>query len=886
MIGETISHYRIVEKLGGGGMGVVWQAEDLTLGRMVALKFLTPELARDTQALDRFMREARSAAALNHPNICQVYEASSADGQAFIAMELLEGQTMRERLDGRPVRLNQLLDWAYQVADALDAAHSRGIVHRDIKPANLFVTSRGTVKVLDFGLAKIATEKRLASMSTVGSAPTSDHLTTPGTTIGTVAYMSPEQAQGEELDARTDIFSLGVVMYEMATGKLPFGGNTSAAIFGAILHKDPAPVTAMNTELPPEIGRIIGKALEKDRDIRYQSAAELRADLKRLKRDTDSGVAAAVSPSRTTAATTAATPVRPNRQVVVLGSAVVVLALIIGVALYLFTNKSRAATFSLQDMQVTRLTFGGGSALAAISPDGRYVVHVLDEGGKQSLWLRQTTTTSNVQIVPPDDVTYIGLTFSPDGNFVYYVPRRRAAGLNELYVVPALGGSPQRLVRDVDSAVSFSPDGHRVAFVRNRNTNGGDVIAVDTDGKNEKVVGSIAGDSRFQEGISWSPDGKMIAVCVLRLTEYHTEFLGYPVAGGSPVQLSTQPFFNGTDVAWLPDSSGVILVAEEAGRLSSPQIWLARYPGGATRRLTNDLNNYVGISLTADARSAVTVLRQTHSQLWLAQPKAPESAHALTFSDPHAGRDGVAFMPDGRLLFSTTQPNGVELWTANADGSNPQPLITGMKMALYPAVSPDGKTIVFGGTRERNINLWRSNADGSNIQQLTHGQFELSAQIAGSWIYYSAIVQGKPHVYRMPLAGGAPEEVGDATFWQAAFANFSVSPDGSTIVYARANSETKQLETVVAALPAGTTQHVLPPMGAFEVMPDGKTISYVRNQNGVGNLFSMPLSGGAPTQITNFSSDHIMRYAWSQDEKHLFVLRGNTSSDVVMFSAK
>ncbi len=863
---------------------MVYEAQDLTLGRRVALKFLPPEVARDASTLDRFLLEARAASALNHPNICTIYAVEKEGDQSFISMELLEGQGLDVKVHSGPLPVDRLLDVSIQLADALDAAHAKGIVHRDVKPANIFMTQRGQVKVLDFGLAKLtrAVETAGDALEATQDSPRTASLTSPGSTVGTVAYMSPEQARGEQLDARTDLFSLGTVIYQMTTGKLPFAGNTSAVIFNAILEHDPVPAVQLNPQIPPRLEEIIDKLLEKDRDLRYQSAADLRGDLRRLKRDTETGrkvpqpvsgssVAVAAAPSSPAQQLSSGSAVVAAAREHKLGAGVVALiavALIAaaGYGVYALFNRKRPVPF--ENISITKVTETGKAALVAIAPDGKYILYVVRDAGQESLWLRNLPTNSDTQVIPPAEVIYAHLRFSPDGNYIYFA--RSELGSTELkylYRAPVLGGTPQKLVTDIDSNITFSPDGRQIAYFRFNNPEGGE----------EKVLYSGLIRGGLQDP-AWSPDGKTIVCMVLQPGSAFSGLTALDVANGKQTLFFTTDTTIVQRPVWMSDGSG--LLAQSA--FGRNQIVYVSYPEGKLHEVTRDTNNYSAPSIAADGRSVVSVLSQSHYNLYVMP------ASSLSAGDARPVTSGApvfdfSWTPESKVVL--VSGSGVSLLNPESGGTTPLIQHAGI-LADWASACADGRYIVFSsaaGKGDKVLNIWRADASGANLKQLSDGkvdQFPICTADARWVIYVDAVSGGQ--LMKVPIEGGKAEKVSDELA-----AAFDVSPDLKTVAFAAFGHLGEHVETLtLLSLDSGQTVKTMeferPRSGSIRFSRDGKAIVYPFRHGGVDDLWMQPLDASAGRQISDFKSEHINDFHWSPDGSKVGVIRGHTDSDVVL----
>ena len=926
-VGTKISHYRILSRVGVGGMGEVYKAEDTALDRPVALKILPADLVDNEDRVRRFVQEAKAASALNHPHIVTIYEigkveleraaesqpdagGNGSSGGAhrelfhYIAMEYIDGDTLRDKIHRDRTDLKKLLEYFAQVADGLAKAHASGIVHRDLKPENVMITHDGYAKILDFGLAKLLEPQKPASADDILEAETMMMgRTQPGIVMGTIGYMSPEQVQGKAVDQRSDIFSFGCILYEATTGHKPFHGESVIDSLHKIVYSQAPPIREFNPETPAELQRIIRKCLSKDPEERYQSIKDANIDLRELVREYDSQPSVstfystmtsgypqtASNPKITTMSGTAAARPAADRKPwlwLAMGAAgAAVIGAVVILAIQFISGKGRGADSNapFDQVRITKLTSTGKSEQAAISPDGKYVAHAITDGGMQSLWVRHVATSRNVEIVPPTEGKFQGISFSRDGNYIYYTATEKNRPVAILYQIGALGGSPKRLVEDVDSPISISPDNSQFVFMRSiPSQRRYELLIANMDGSNERTLAARTTPGFFYNP-AWSPDGRVIACSAgTGVVGAYMNVVAVNVADGTETPVTPETWLDVGRVSWVKDGTALIMTATDPASKVS-QVWRVAYPSGETRRITNDLNQYISASLTEDSNTLAVVERDTLSNLWTAPAGDANRARQITSGVGKYGR--VSWTPDGKVLYNAREGANLDIYRMDADGSNQVQLTAESGMNFHATTSPDGRYIAFASTRgagPNDYNIWRMDADGRNPKQLTRGNSDVSPAFSpdGKWLVYQTHESGRPHLWKIPIDGGQPTQLTETTSLAPA-----VSPDGRYIACGYWDEHLNS-QLGVAVIPFEGGQ----PLKSFNITQglvrwtaDGSGLMYLDNQGGVSNVWLQPLAGGAPRQLTNFKSELIFSFDWSRD-RQLACSRGIATSDVVIIS--
>lgn len=917
--GTRIGRYEVESLLGSGGMGEVYRALDVELNRPVALKFLSPEFSLHPNRLKRFIQEARATSALNHPNIITVYEigrlSEEPNATPYFATELVEGVTLKQFAAENRLKLAEVLDIAIQIASALAAAHAAGIVHRDIKPENIMVRSDGYVKVLDFGLAKPDRHSSVDSEAQTRALVNTD----PGTLMGTVSYMSPEQARGADVDARTDIWSLGVVLYELVTGQRPFNGPTPSHIIVSLLEEEAPPLSTHVAEVPEVLELIVEEALRKEREERTQTAKELLGRLRRLKYRVDANISldppvdssdsphlsqpraltykSQIGPNTYEAdqftRSADATSTQPEilrivgRKYWLLLLLVLPLLAAVGFAIHRFA-RPEASTPIASTMKITRLTTNGRSFAPAVSPDGRYVVHVLRSAEKQSLILRQTGTSVSRELVPASDSYFLGATFTPDGNYICYLRADRRQNVRTLYQVSVLGGESRQLVYDVDAPVSFSPDGKKFAFLRGYLKEREQVVFVaNADGTGEERMATRrTPEYAALDRPIWSPDGKSVAFIVSGTDAegYYANIDEVRVADKVERKISSDRWRAITSISWLKDGSGLLAVARDQGSIagSPTQLWHISYRDGQARRLTNDLNFYLALSLAADSRTAVAALLSISANVWVTPQSDTRKARRVTTNNL-SGIEGIAWAPDGRLVYTSMDRENRELWIDNTDGNNSTQLTFEAAADFYPSVCADGRYVVFLSNRGMRWGIWRMKIDGTDTVELVRNtQYAPPVcSLDSRWVIYAWESNNKQGLFKLPIEGGDPVRLVDKSTFSHA-----LSPDGKLVAYFHRPPELNaKAQIEIVSIEDGSLVKVFDApedVGRLRWSPDGSALDFVKTEDEISNIWRLPIDGGQPKQITFFESDRIFSFAWSFDGKQLALTRGSNETDLVL----
>ena len=917
----TLSHYRIVSKIGAGGMGEVYLAQDTKLDRRVALKILPADVASNRVRMERFIREAKSAAALSHPNIAQIFEIGEHAGTHYIAMEFVDGVTLREKIHRERTELSKLLRHLQHVAEGLAKAHAAGIVHRDLKPENIMITRDGHAKILDFGLAKLIEptgqkpdpEGGLDSISSTeaDTAILQQH-STPGTIMGTVGYMSPEQAQGKigEIDHRSDIFSFGCILFETVTRRKPFEGDSIIKKLHRLVYEPAPPIEEFNPAAPVDLKRIVRRCLEKDPEDRYQSIKDVAFELKDVRsqlgkdahRDTSveersSGQSASVSLTESISSekqiATSEIPSRTRDSFVktkhlTLGIAAVVVALIVataGIIAYWRLFYAQRKIAPPQPLKMTRLTSSGNVTRAVISPDGKFLSYVESDGEQQSLWTRQIATNSNVQVVQPAATDYFDVTFTPDGNYLYFLAQAANDQAASLYRVPALGGTTVPVFNKVTDAISFSADGRHIAFQRyDVRTTESSLIIANADGTDEHKVASRSGHEWFaMRGPAWSPDGKSI-VCGVGDDRFQRQMtlVVINVLDQTNSALTTERWDSIGRSVWLGDGSGIVFTASESGTTATRQIWHVSYPGGVARRLTQDLNSYLDVSITDDSSALVTAQTDLTSNIWVSPTLDIARARQLPGSRDD-GAAGVSWTPEGRIVYVSSASGNTEIWIMNQQGAELRQLTNDGATKFAPTVSPDGRYVVFV-SELTGAHLWRVDIGGGNPTQLTNGNYDTAPRISpdGQWVVYSSYNSGKLTLWKVPLSGGTPVQVTD--LWSS---EPDISRDGKFVACIHNDARSAARLLVLPFNGVGSPQMFDIPQnlhwsGGLRWMPDGRSLTYIERRGSSTNLWGQPLEGGPPKLLAEFKENGILHREWSFNNKQVAVVRGTTRTDVVL----